>query len=77
MSIEQLNKAVSAAGYAMATPDDDAVAATDAKVEVAVAPSRAMVVAEPALKMGPAEAMANLTTWVKGHWPGFGWRQPA
>ena len=77
MSIEQLNKAASAAGYAMATPDEDGVVQTRAEVEAVPAPSRAVVVAEPALKLSPSETVTNLTNWAKGYWAGSGWRQPA
>jgi len=76
MSIELLNKAASAAGYAMATPDDDAIVEAHDEAK-ALVPSRAVVVAEPLPHLGASDAVAGLTTWVKGYWAGFGWRQPA
>lgn len=77
MSIERLNMAASAAGYAMATPDEDAIVETQAAVKASVAPSRAVVVAEPPPRLSASEAVSGVTTWVKGYWAGFGWRQPA
>jgi hypothetical protein len=77
MSIERLNMAASAAGYAMANPDDDAIVDTPPEAKVSVASSRAVVVAEPQRRVGVGEALSGLTTWAKGYWAGFGWRQPA
>jgi len=77
MSIERLNKAASAAGFAMATPDDDPITVPETDATALVAPSRAVVVAEPQPRLGASEALTGLTNWAKGYWSGFGWRQPA
>jgi len=76
MSIERLNKAATAAGYAMATPDDEAPATTT-DTEASIEQSRALVVAEEAPRLLSADAATSITNWVKGHLSGFGWRQPA
>jgi len=77
MSIERLNKAVTAAGYAMATPDDDAVIESTPDREVP-APSRAVVLVDPTPQRSvPVDAVNGLSGWLKGYLPGFGGRQPA
>ncbi len=77
MSIERLNKAVTAAGYAMATPDDDAAVEAPVEAKSASTPSRAVVVADPLPRLGATEAVNGFSSWVKNYWAGFGWRQPA
>ena len=78
MSIEHLNKAAPAAGFAMATPDDDVPAATPT-VEPAEAPaSRAVVLAGTARdQASKAESISRMTGWFKAYLPGMGWRAPA
>jgi hypothetical protein len=75
MSIERLNKAASAAGFAMATPDDEA--ATETAEREAAAPSRAVIVNDQASRLLSAEAQSRISNWLKGYLPGFGGRQPA
>lgn len=75
MSIERLNKAASAAGFAMATPDDDAV--TETAPEAEAPPSRAVAIVEQAPRPSAVETLHGLTGWLKGHLPAIGWRQPA
>lgn len=76
MSIERLNKAASAAGFAMATPDDEIADAATERAPESV-PSRAVVVTDQPGRLMSADAAANLTSWLKGYLPGFGGRQPA
>ena len=78
MSIERLNKAATAAGYAMATPDDD-VAVEERLTEAAEEPaSRAVVVSNsPARQATTGESITRLTGWLKGYLPGMGWRAHA
>jgi len=77
MGIERLNKAATAAGFAMATPDDDIEAA--APIPVETSSSRAVVVAEPVGARPPSpETVSTIKGWLKGYMPGFGGgRQPA
>ncbi len=77
MSIERLNMAATAAGYAMATPDDDAVVEAQSETKTLALPSRAVVVAEQKPRLGASETVNGITGWVKGYWSGFGWRMPA
>ena len=74
MSIERLNKAATAAGYAMATPEDDAVRSEE---HIETAPSRAVVVADPALRKAAEAGENTLANWLKGYLPSLGGRQPA
>lgn len=78
MSIERLNKAASAAGFAMATPDDETptVDHTAEKVEAPI--SRAVVVANtPPHLASASESIHRVTNWFKDHLPGMGGRAPA
>ena len=76
MSIERLNKAASAAGFAMATPDDDTPIEPVVDRE-ARTPALTVAVAPSSPRLVSPEAVTSLTNWVKGHLPGFGGRQPA
>lgn len=77
MSIERLNKAASAAGFAMATPDDEVATEASTARDADPVSSRAVVVAEQPARLMSADAAASLTNWLKGCLPGFGGRQPA
>jgi hypothetical protein len=77
MSIERLNKAASAAGFAMATPDDDVEVETKVEAAVEAIPSRALVLVSDAAPKGLSADLASISAWIKGHMPSFGWRQPA
>jgi hypothetical protein len=77
MSIERLNKAATAAGFAMATPDDEAAPETPAEHEATSAPSRAIVVPDQPTRLLSTDAASSVSTWLKGYLSGFGWRQPA
>jgi hypothetical protein len=75
MSIERLNKAAAAAGFAMATPDDEA--ATETTESASAVASRAVVVTgEPSRLLSPDTA-TSISNWLKGYLTGFGWGQPA
>jgi len=74
MNIEQLNKAATAAGFAMATPEEDAQTESQIDAETEAAPSRAVAVIE---KHGISADLSGLAVWLKGVWPNFGWRLPA
>ena len=74
MNIEQLNKAATAAGFAMATPEEDTQTEPQTSAEIPTAPSRALVFTEK--RVLPTD-MNGLAVWLKGVWPGFGWRLPA
>lgn len=78
MSIEQLNKAASAAGFAMATPDDDLAPEAKTSERSEAASTRALVAAPLTISRTPSpETVTAVTTWIKGHLPAFGWRMPA
>ncbi|MGD9803178.1 MAG: hypothetical protein AB7E81_06125 [Hyphomicrobiaceae bacterium] len=77
MSIERLNKAASAAGFAMATPDDDAAEIETPIEDEMPAESRALVLATPASRILHGDTLAALSAWAKNVWPTLGWRQPA
>ena len=77
MSIERLNKAASAAGFAMATPDEDAPLETSAEREDVRTPALTVTIARPSPRLMSPETVTTVTTWVKGYLPGFGGRQPA
>ena len=77
MSIERLNKAASAAGFAMATADDEVATDTSTARDADPASSRAVIVAEQPARLMSADAATSLTNWLKGYLPGFGGRQPA
>ncbi len=77
MNIERLNKAATAAGFAMATPDDEGAAATPTEMEADGAQSRALVVSDQSSRLLSADAASSISNWLKGHLSGFGWRQPA
>jgi hypothetical protein len=76
MNIERLNKAASAAGFAMATPDDDA-AVVEAPADEVSSEARALVPAKLAGHRLTGDALTALSTWAKGVWPTWGWRLPA
>lgn len=74
MSIERLNKAATAAGFAMATPDEEPIVPTKPST------SAALVVATPDAQKQSLltnDPVQGLTNWLKGHLPGIGWGQPA
>jgi hypothetical protein len=78
MNLDRLNKAATAAGYAMATPDDDPVDQAVAASKPAGADSRALVLADQTSQRTPsAETVSHVTNWLKSHIPSFGWRAPA
>ena len=77
MSIERLNKAATAAGFAMATPDDEAPLESKSEAEVAASESRAMVVADPSSRLLSPDTASSITNMVRNYLSGFGWRQPA
>jgi hypothetical protein len=78
MSIERLYKAASAAGFAMATPDDDVAADTLKPSPAQPAESRALALAtERARFVAAADGIANATSWLRSHLPAIGWRAPA
>jgi hypothetical protein len=78
MSIERLNKAASAAGFAMATPDDDSIMIDDTPVEVDVTgQARALVPSLPVHRIQFTDSLNSFAAWMKGVWPSLGWRQPA
>lgn len=78
MSIEQLNKAASAAGFAMATPDDELALEAKGDERREPSPTRALVAPPSSAARTPSpETVTAVTTWIRGHLPAFGWRQPA
>lgn len=79
MSIERLNKAATAAGFAMATPDDDVALIETPSEDETHNEVRALVpTATPASRFLPSgDAFATVSTWAKSVWPTLGWRQPA
>jgi len=77
MSIERLNKAVTAAGFAMATPDDDTAVIDRPSEQVARSEVRALVPATPASRVFGGETYMTVSTWAKSVWPTFAWRLPA
>jgi len=77
MSIERLNKAASAAGFAMATPDDEAALIEAPAEDETHAHARALVPVAPPNRMPGADALSTVSTWAKNMWPTLGWRQPA
>ena len=77
MNIERLNKAASAAGFAMATPDDDAAVVEAPADDEVSSEARALVPAKFAGHRLSGDALTTLSTWAKGVWPTWGWRLPA
>lgn len=77
MTIERLNKAASAAGFAMATPEDDLAKIEAPAEDEARDETRALVPAVPASRLFHGEALTTLSNWAKSVWPAWGWRQPA
>lgn len=78
MNIERLNKAASAAGFAMATPDDDETAVTAAPSrDAAPVQSQALVATVSPHRILSGEVFTGVTAWLKGMWPGMSGRQPA
>ena len=78
MSIERLNKAATAAGFAMATPDDDATVDVRAPEPTDEPASRALVLTSSASQRpSSAQSQSRLSDWVRGYLPGMGWRAPA
>ena len=77
MGIESLNKAVEAAGYAMATPDDEPMADVP-RAEPQLA-GRALVLMAPksAEASKTVDALQSAAGWLRGHLPAFGGRAPA
>ena len=78
MSIERLNKAATAAGYAMATPDDElpVEVRTAARVETPV--SRSVVLASNTpQEASTGESITRMAGWLKSYLPAMGWRAPA
>jgi hypothetical protein len=77
MNIERLNRAATAAGFAMATPDDEIFEAP-VEAEAEVAQSRAVAVAESApARVYGTEAIAGATRWVRSLLPASGRRATA
>ena len=84
MSIEALSKAASAAGFAMATPDeephDEAMDAHSGSAVVFIqspATSNALVPVGAAMPSAYLAQLAAAVTWMRGCVPGFGGGQPA
>lgn len=77
MSIESLNKAATAAGFAMATPEDDTVAEALESDKTELAESRALVLANTQAYASGSDSLTRVTEWVKSHFPSVGWRAPA
>lgn len=78
MSIERLNKAATAAGFAMATPDDDVPVETRAVEPVEAPASRAVVLSSNSLQhASTGDSISRMTGWFKSYIPGMGWRAPA
>lgn len=81
MSIEALQKAADAAGYAMAAPDDDAFETPIRPAEVLHSAHRTVALRAPSQTTRPGRPTETLTVaadWIKGHLPSmFGGRAPA
>lgn len=76
MGMDRLNTAATAAGYAMATPEDD----TEALVAPAIErpePGRALMVVPAAQPISAMQNVSAAVTWLRGHLPTFGGRAPA
>lgn len=78
MSIERLNEAAKAAGYAMATPEEEPAASPLAHAPEAT--GRALVPIDAPRSAPPAinrDALVRIGSWVRDHIPAFGGRAPA
>lgn len=73
MNIERLNKAATAAGYAMATDVEETIVAV-AKTEE---PSQSRAVAVLQARAGREAYIATARDWFKSYLPALGWRAPA
>lgn len=77
MGIEKLNKAASAAGYAMATPDDDANLVETSAEEQTRSDVRALVPINAQSRFRASETFLTVSSWAKSVLPTWGGRQPA
>ena len=71
MSMERLNRAAMAAGFAMAAPDDDEDVVPEAEARVEQAPGRQVAVRVPQARRGRAvpDMLAVASTWVRSILP--------
>ncbi len=79
MSIDKLYRAAEAAGFAMATPDDDtAISSSQIETQAEVGTSRAVALIAPRGSADTAPASwTAMTTWLREHLPVVGGRAPA
>lgn len=77
MSMERLNRAAMAAGFAMAAPDDE-IDAIEAAPRMEEAPGRQVAVYVPPAPRAAADMLAVASSWVRGLLPAsMGGRAPA
>ncbi|MEZ5849871.1 MAG: hypothetical protein R3D68_04355 [Hyphomicrobiaceae bacterium] len=76
MSIDRLKLAAAAAGYAMATDEDEPVAPVRKEVAVTVAKSTQLALPAP-VKPGFLDTLIEKGGWVRTYLPSFGGRAPA
>lgn len=72
MSIELLQKAADAAGYAMAAPDDDAFETPVMRLDPSRSAHRAVALRAPVQhnwSTRSADTLAHASAWIKGHLP--------
>ena len=74
MSMERLNRAAEAAGFAMAAPDDEEVIVAVEQEQ----PSRALALVSPTAPRPPVDMITVATAWVRSVLPtAIGGRAPA
>lgn len=79
MSIERLNTAARAAGFAMATPEEEPIPerlAADSPGEPRALVPVALLTSPAKPSLAPPLA-TRIGTWFRGHMPSFGGRAPA
>lgn len=69
MSMERLNRAAMAAGFAMAAPDDDEMDAAEAAPRTEEAPGRQVAVYVPPTARAATDMLAAASGWVRGLLP--------
>jgi hypothetical protein len=80
MGIETLQKAAAAAGFAMATPDDDPPIASSPEpaADVVHRTGQWLVpVQHPTSRFAARESVAAAAAWIRNHLPMMGGRAPA
>jgi len=79
MSIDVLNKAAKAAGYAMAAPDEDTLVETKWTDPIGEAAGRGIVPAGKATEKRPGsiDSVLAFAGWMRSMIPSFGGRAPA